>query len=219
MKFAPKYARLRTEYRTPALRFVNAPENPFDLFAQWFEEALAMDLPDVNAMALATTDEYGVPSVRIVLMKDFNKEEETVIFFTNYESSKAKEIEGNGGKVSLCFWWPPFARQVRMWGVASRLSDEANQTYFSMRPKEAQIAAWASKQSKPMETEEALKQRFLYYSHRFQDIDPIPCPPFWGGYAIKVHRMEFWQGREHRLHDRLLYVKGTKYWTKQKLYP
>jgi pyridoxamine 5'-phosphate oxidase len=207
---------LRREYASRALVESDAFDDPLRQFALWFDEAVKASLLEANAMTLATASPHGEPSARIVLLKAFD--ERGFVFFTNYESAKGRELDANP-RASLLFFWAELERQIRITGAASHVSAAESAAYFHSRPFESQIGAWASAQSRvlPDRAELEARQAELRDMHRGHE---VPLPPYWGGYRIAPERMEFWQGRTSRLHDRLLYTKnadGT--WTRVRLAP
>jgi pyridoxamine 5'-phosphate oxidase len=178
------------------------------MFEDWFSEAVATGMRLPEAMALATATRRGVPSVRMVLLRGL--EDGRFAFFTNYLSRKGRELEANP-HASLLFHWPLLERQVRIEGVVRKLTRRESHDYFQTRPRESQLAAWASAQSSLIPSREALETRFEQARTRFAEKD-VPCPPFWGGYHLIPTQIEFWQGREHRLHDRRCYEKQRRGW-------
>jgi len=190
-------------------------EDPLDLFRRWYAAAERAGIYLPEAMALATATRDGVPAVRIVLLK--GADERGFAFFTNYESRKGLELRDNP-RAALTFHWAVLERQVRIEGTVSRLSDAESSAYFRSRPRGSRIGAWASRQSAVLETREVLERRVREYADRFGDGD-IPLPPFWGGYRVAPTRMEFWQGRVNRLHDRLLFERSGSGWVNARLYP
>lgn len=207
---------LRREYAQRALTEDSAAANPLHQFAQWFEEAIRADLLDVNAMTLATIGLDGAPAARIVLLKGFD--EDGFVFFTNYESAKGRELTANP-VACLLFFWAELERQVRVTGPASRVSADESSAYFATRPFESQISAWSSHQSAPVSDRAALEARFEDIRRR-HDGAAVPRPPFWGGYRANPTRIEFWQGRRGRLHDRLLYTRDDSGpWARVRLSP
>lgn len=208
-------ASLRKEYRRGDLIESGIPEDPMQLFAEWFTEAGPMGIIEPNAMILSTVSHDGKPSSRAVLLKGI--EDGAFVFFTNYESRKAREIEHNPS-VSLLFLWLEAERQVRIEGKAMRISPEESRAYFKTRPRESQLGAWASKQSAIIANREELEAHFKEMEERFKDQE-IPMPEFWGGYAITPSSIEFWQGRIGRLHDRIVYEKKSDVWTTYRLNP
>jgi pyridoxamine 5'-phosphate oxidase len=207
---------LRREYATRALTEDTAAANPVQQFAQWFEEAVRAELIDVNAMTLATIGLDGTPAARIVLLKGFD--EDGFVFFTNYDSAKGRELTANP-IASLLFFWAELERQVRVTGSATRVSAEASSAYFATRPFDSQIGAWSSHQSAPLPDRAALEARFEETRRRYEGA-AVPRPPFWGGYRVAPVRIEFWQGRPGRLHDRLLYTREANGpWSRVRLNP
>lgn len=206
----------RKEYTKGRLDTDVLSTNPMDLFSRWLKDAIAADLPDPNAMTVATVDSSGQPSQRIVLLKDVS--DEGFVFYTNLGSRKAQELKQNN-KVSLHFPWYFLERQVRVCGIAEPLSRTAVAKYFFSRPKDSQLGAWASKQSSPISTRQLLVSQFMQMKEKFAKGD-IPLPDFWGGYLVKPQQIEFWQGGEHRLHDRFEYNKDEHgQWSNQRLMP
>jgi pyridoxamine 5'-phosphate oxidase len=190
-------------------------KNPINQFADWWDEAIDSNIEEANAMTLATVNEQGYPSARIVLLKDFN--EYGFVFFTNYESRKGKSLLNNP-KAAVVFFWKELERQVRIEGIVEKISEEESTAYFTSRPIESKIGAWASPQSKSIESRTFLEERFKNYEQQFSNHD-IPKPPHWGGYIVKPSRIEFWQGRPGRLHDRIEYNKNNEGWTIERLAP
>ena len=189
--------------------------DPLPLFGAWFQDAVSGGLILPESMALATATREGKPSVRLVLLKEFD--EHGFVFFTNYESRKAEELEANP-QAALVFHWPLLQRQVRLEGMAHKISKEESEAYFRTRPRGSQIGAWASKQSLPMASRRTLEERVKEFEGRMKDQD-VPLPPFWGGYRLAPESIEFWQGRANRLHDRILYVREGDGWNRVRLYP
>jgi pyridoxamine 5'-phosphate oxidase len=208
-------AHLRRDYDKTALTEDEVCPNPVDQFTEWFETALAGDILDANAMTLATTDNSGRPSSRIVLLKGVDKR--GFRFYTNYGSRKGIELQENP-HAALCFYWAPHERQVRIEGNVKRLSRSESQKYFAQRPRLSQIGAWASEQSAKVESREELVAKFENIKERFDGQD-IPKPDFWGGFLIEPERFEFWQGRKGRMHDRIEYQRTKKGWTINRLAP
>ena len=208
-------ASLRKEYKRGDLIESGIPNDPMQLFAEWFMEAGPMGIIEPNAMILSTVSHDGKPSSRAVLLKGI--EAGSFVFFTNHESRKAKEIQQNPS-VSLLFLWLEAERQIRIEGKAKRISPEESRAYFKTRPRESQLGAWASKQSAIIANREELEARFKEMEERFKDQE-IPMPEFWGGYAIVPSSIEFWQGRIGRLHDRIVYEKNGDDWTTYRLNP
>jgi pyridoxamine 5'-phosphate oxidase len=190
-------------------------ENPLDLFRLWYAAAERAGIYLPEAMALGTATPDGVPAVRIVLLKGLD--ERGFTFFTSYESRKGVELRDNP-RAALTFHWAALERQVRIEGTVTRLSEEESLAYFRSRPRGSRIGAWASRQSEVLETREELERRVREYGARFRDQD-VPLPPFWGGYRVAPTRLEFWQGRVNRLHDRLLFERAGAGWKSARLYP
>ncbi len=192
-------------------------DDPFNLFAEWLKEAQAKEPNDPNAMALATVDEEGLPNVRMVLLKDFD--ERGFVFYTNFESQKGQEIL-SAGKAAVVFHWKSLRRQIRVRGVIVKVSDAEADTYFSSRPRDSRIGAWASQQSRPLEGRFALETAVAMYAAKYA-IGNVPRPPHWSGFRIQPLSIEFWHDRPFRLHDRVVFrrVDQNAAWTKAKLYP
>jgi pyridoxamine 5'-phosphate oxidase len=190
--------------------------DPLALFGQWFEAAREAGLFLPEAMTLATADPDGRPSARMVLLKQFDDEGFT--FFTNFGSRKAAELDANP-HAALVFHWAILERQVRIEGRAERLDEAHSTAYFRTRPRGSQLGAWASEQSRPLARRQDLEARYREADERFAGKE-IPLPPFWGGYRVRPERMEFWQGRVSRLHDRWVWRRGMEPgWTIERLYP
>ncbi len=206
---------LRKEYTRAGLSKSGADPDPVEQFRRWFDEALAADLHEPNAMTLATATPGGRPSARIVLLKGFD--ERGFVFYTNYEGRKARELEDNPD-CALLFYWGELERQVRVEGRASRIPKEESDAYFASRPRGSRLGAWASEQSRTIESREALEHRLRELEERYGGAE-IPRPPFWGGYRVEPDSVEFWQGRENRLHDRLIYRRSEGGWKIERLQP
>ena len=192
-------------------------DDPFNLFAEWLKEAQAKEPNDPNAMALATVDEEGLPNVRMVLLKDFD--ERGFVFYTNFESQKGQEIL-SAGKAAVVFHWKSLRRQIRVRGVIEKVTDAEADTYFSSRPRDSRIGAWASQQSRPLEGRFALETAVAMYAAKYA-IGNVPRPPHWSGFRIQPLSIEFWHDRPFRLHDRVVFrrVDQNAAWTKARLYP
>jgi pyridoxamine 5'-phosphate oxidase len=206
---------LSKEARSTELRKSNVDQNPFKQFARWYEEALGSDLILPNAMALATSSRDGVPSARMVLLKDFD--ENGFVFYTNYESPKARDLDENP-KAALLFYWAPLDKQVRITGSVERVSPEESEAYFGTRPVESQLGAWASNQSSTIESREVLENRLSQLIEEYRDTE-VPLPPYWGGYRLVPDTFEFWLSRPGRLHDRLRFSRRDGEWTIERLAP
>lgn len=214
-KSKKRIAQLRREYSQQALSKSEVCKDPIDQFTEWFEQAFSADLLDVNAMTLSTATKQGKPSSRIVLLKGVN--ESGFEFYTNYGSRKGRELNENP-HASLCFYWAPLERQVRIEGKVERVSQPTSKNYFQQRPRESKLGAWASKQSNRVSSREELERRFQEIKHKFEGQD-IPLPDFWGGFLLRPQRIEFWQGRKSRMHDRICYEKAGTEWDIFRLAP
>ncbi len=208
-------ADLRRDYQEGELDEATVGEDPFALFSAWFTDALGAGLVEPNAMTLATVDATGRPSARVVLLKGFDRD--GFRWFTNYESRKAADLQANA-KAALLFWFDRLERQVRIEGAVQRISAEASDAYFQSRPRGSQIGAWASPQSRPIESRAALDAEEEATSERFGD-GPIGRPPHWGGYRLEPDAFEFWQGRRARLHDRFGFTRVNDGWRRVRLAP
>ncbi len=208
---------IRTEYTLEGLRREQLDPDPFKQFELWFQQACAANLPESNAMSLATVSATGEPSQRMVLLKYFDRQ--GFVFFTNYESQKARHIEANP-QVSLLFFWVALERQVKILGTAAKISTAESLKYFATRPRGSQIGAWCSQQSTIISSRQILEMKFDEVKRKFQGRE-IPLPSAWGGYRVVPHSFEFWQGRPNRLHDRFLYsyLDTESIWDIQRLAP
>jgi len=211
-----KIADMREDYRLKSLDVSDVSKNPFDQFQIWFEEASKSDILEPNAMTLATASKAGLPSARTVLLKGLEKD--GFIFYTNYESAKAQQMAENP-QVALVFTWFELQRQVRIEGVVSKLTKKQSFEYFKSRPAGSQIGAWASPQSKVIQSREELENYVSNIKQQFEGLEEIPLPKFWGGYKVKPTIIEFWQGRTSRLHDRIRYRKEKRTWIIERLAP
>jgi len=199
----------------PEFNEKDADPNPFSQFEKWFKEAeIAVPILP-NAMTLATVGMGGVPSARVVLLKDFD--EQGFVFYTNYESPKGKDLDQNA-IASLCFYWSELGRQVRITGTVSRTSREESEAYFHSRPVDSQLGAWASNQSEVISSRAVLEARMEELVRKYAGRQ-IPLPPYWGGYRVAPSVVEFWQGRPSRLHDRLRYTRHEHEWVIARLAP
>ena len=189
--------------------------DPIELFEAWFDHAGSNGIAMPEAVALATATPDGRPSVRMVLLKGVDAG--GFVFFTNYGSRKAAELDANP-RAALCFHWTELERQVRVNGSVTRISPAESDSYFQSRPRGSRLGAWASKQSTPLAAREELEARVREVEERFGD-GHVPLPPFWGGYRLEPDTIEFWQGHEDRLHDRLVYHRAGSSWRTERLYP
>lgn len=208
-------AHLRREYTRGGLRRKDLPDNPVVLFEQWLSQACEAKLPDPTAMTVATVDEQGQPWQRIVLLKHFDAQ--GMVFYTNLGSRKALQLAKNP-RICLHFPWHYLERQVMVLGEVEKLSPLEVLKYFHSRPRDSQIGAWVSKQSSRISARGILEGKFLELKQKFQQGD-VPLPSFWGGYRVKFHTLEFWQGGEHRLHDRFIYQRDHDGWKIDRLAP
>ena len=198
----------------------NPDTDPFALFQAWLAEAEAKEPNDPNAMALATADAEGRPSLRMVLLRGLDSRGFT--FFTNYESRKGEQLLANPN-AALCFHWKSLRRSVRVEGAAERVTDEEADAYFGSRPRASQIGAWASRQSRPLEGRFELEKRVAQFTAKF-GLGAVPRPPYWSGFRIVPRRIEFWEDRPFRLHDRLVYHRrddadSRVSWETERLFP
>jgi pyridoxamine 5'-phosphate oxidase len=208
-------AELRRQYGRAQLKREDLDPSPFVQFRKWMDEATGADLVDANAMSIATVGAAGEPSIRTVLLKAFD--ERGFVFYTNLESTKAKQIAENPN-VALLFYWREFERQVKIRGRAERLSTAEVAKYFLSRPRESRIAAWASPQSRIIDARHMLEQKFEEMMRKFSEGD-VPVPSFWGGFRVAPRTIEFWQGGAHRLHDRFQYSDDVSGWRIDQLAP
>jgi pyridoxamine 5'-phosphate oxidase len=207
---------IRRDYSSHELTDAITTKDPTSVLASWLDQALNSEEKDANAMALATMSGDGYPTSRIVLARGLTGR--TIQFFTNYNSHKGLEMDQNP-KVGLTFFWPTLERQVRIFGLASKLSTAGSDHYFASRPRESQIGAWASPQSKPIKDRSELEKLYQDQVTKFQTAVSVPRPGHWGGYQVSIEKIEFWQGRPSRLHDRFLASYDGLRWTWSRLAP
>lgn len=213
---AEAIAQLRQEYSQQVLRETDVAADPIQQFSAWFQQAVAAQVPQPNAMTLATVSPAGLPSARIVLLNGLD--ERGFIFYTHYRSRKGQELAANP-HAALVFLWHELERQVRIEGQVERVAAAVSDAYFQSRPRGSQLGAWASPQSQPIASREVLEAQLQAVSQQYAD-RPVPRPPDWGGYRVCPHTIEFWQGRPNRLHDRLRYRQvDTPTWLLERLSP
>jgi len=208
-------ADLRREYRVKPLHRKDLDADPFAQFDTWFNEAMSVEAMDANAMSLATAAPDGQPSLRTVLLKYYDRS--GFVFYTNLGSRKADEIDANA-KVALLFYWHELHRQVQITGSAQKISNAENVAYFMRRPRDSQLGAWVSRQSSLISSRSVLENTFAQMKEKFA-AGEVPLPSFWGGYRVAPTSVEFWQGRENRLHDRFRYSAVNNNWEVGRLAP
>jgi pyridoxamine 5'-phosphate oxidase len=209
-------ADIRKEYRMKTLMENEVDADPIVQFGKWWNEVLQCDIAEPNAMTLATASAAAVPSARIVLLKEYN--EKGFVFFTNYKSRKGTELLQNTN-ACLVFFWKELERQVRIDGIAEKISAEESDAYFASRPHESQVGAWASEQSSILSNRKELDEKAALLTLQYQN-SSVPRPDWWGGYIVKPHTIEFWQGRPGRMHDRILYdLQEERGWKIERLSP
>ena len=209
-------SQLRKDYTMHSINEDDVNNSPVIQFEKWWKDATDTAILEMNAMTVATTGNDGMPDARIVLLKGVD--EKGFVFFTNYNSTKSKQLEQNGN-CCLLFFWKELERQVRITGVAEKISATESITYFNSRPEGSKLGAWASPQSTVVAGKAMLIETYQYYAERFKHGE-IPKPPHWGGYRVKPVRIEFWQGRPSRMHDRILYTKAPEgNWKIERLAP
>jgi pyridoxamine 5'-phosphate oxidase len=207
---------IRTDYARAGLHERDVDPSPTAQLDRWLHEAIAAEHPEPTAMTLATASPDGEPSARVVLLK--GHDDRGLVFFTSYESEKGKQLAANP-RASASFFWVLLERQVRVVGSVAKVSRDESEAYFRSRPRESQLGAWASRQSTVLGGRADLEVRLEEVRARFGELE-VPCPPDWGGYRLAVERMEFWQGRPSRLHDRLRYTRsGDASWILERLSP
>jgi len=207
---------LRENYTKGELEVKDLATDPIDQFKKWLDEALSSKILEPNAMVLSTVNTKGLPTSRVVLLKELTVD--GIVFYTNYDSDKGMQMADNPS-VALNFLWKELERQVRIEGVASKVSREMSENYFNKRPKASRIGAWASPQSKVIDDRSYLEERKIELESKFQNSEVIPLPPNWGGYLVRFDKIEFWQGRRSRLHDRFRYSKEGIDWKIERLAP
>jgi pyridoxamine 5'-phosphate oxidase len=207
---------LRSNYALSGLHETDLLETPFQQFQLWLEQAIAAELPEPNAMTLATLSEEGKPIARMVLLKGLD--EKGFVFYTNYDSAKGKQLTETNW-AALVFWWAGLERQVRVEGTVEKVSSEESDAYFQSRPKASQLGAWASPQSQAIKNRDILEKRLAQLEEKYAT-EKVPRPPHWGGFRVIPTAIEFWQGRPSRLHDRIRYELDEKGdWFYQRLAP
>ena len=211
----PNIADLRRDYQRATLSERDVLADPIAQFQRWFDEAVKAESLEPNAMSLATVGVGGQPSARIVLLKGVDAH--GFVFFTDYRSRKGDELNATA-KAGLCFWWGELQRQVRITGSVERISREESAAYFKTRPRGSQIGAWSSEQSSVLSSRDALEKKVADTDKKFSNAD-LPLPEHWGGYRVRPDEIEFWQGRESRLHDRVHYRRNDSAWIIARLSP
>ena len=206
---------MRKQYNVAELNRSDLLESPTDMFRDWFEKVENLDNIEVNAMTLATSSKKSKPSSRIVLLKGYD--EKGFVFYTNYNSRKGKEIEQNPYG-SLTFHWNQLERQIRIRGKIRKISRAQSEKYFNSRPRLSQVSVLASKQSDVLRNRTELEERFIEIETKYEGKE-IPCPDYWGGYCLEHRKVEFWQGRRDRMHDRFVYTKHGTTWQTDRLSP
>jgi pyridoxamine 5'-phosphate oxidase len=209
-----KLSEIRKEYTTKSLDVNDVSTDPIRQFKSWLEEAIDSEVPEVNAMCLSTLGLDGFPNSRIVLLKEVDQ---GFVFFTNYESEKGREIAATP-KASITFFWPELERQVRIKGTLEKVDAEVSDRYFHSRPRASQIGAWASPQSQSIPDRQVLTDRQSQFEQKFST-EELTRPAHWGGYRLNPFRLEFWQGRPSRLHDRICYIQAEDGWQITRLAP
>jgi pyridoxamine 5'-phosphate oxidase len=208
------FSTIRREYGTQVLSEHSMRADPMEQFQTWFDE-IVLDEIEPTAMSLATVDDGGMPDVRIVLLKGI--EQGNFVFYTHYDSQKGQEI-ANNNKVALNFFWSKYIRQVRVRGEVQKTTSENSDAYFASRPLLSQLSAVASHQSQPIMDRKSLEEQVGMLAEKYKN-SSIPRPKEWGGYVVKPYAIEFWQGRDNRLHDRVRYIKKNTHWIIERLAP
>jgi len=211
-----KLANLRKEYSQAELELPEGEPDPLALVKSWLDDAIRAEVNEPNAMNLATVGEHGRPAARIVLLKGL--ENGKFEFFTNYQSHKGNDLEKNPA-CALTFFWPELERQLRVEGIATRLSDTRSDEYFRSRPKGSQLGAWASPQSHPIASRKLLEERYEQLENKYREAEFLPRPRQWGGFGVEPFLIEFWQGRPNRMHDRICCMPTDKKWVARRLAP
>ena len=207
-------ADLRRDFTSAGLLEGDMAASPFEQFSVWLQAAINGGVIDPNAMTLSTVGEDGRPSARVVLLKGFSSD--GFSFYTNYTSKKGRDLDANP-YATLHFFWPQLDRQIGIYGKASKTTREESEIYFLSRPVESRISAWASRQSSQVASRDELEQRVVSLKEEFGD--NVPLPDFWGGFNLVPDKIEFWQGRQNRLHDRIVYTLADAVWTMTRLAP
>ena len=205
----------RKDFLKSKIDFNNYEDDPMHMFNIWIQKALELDSEDPISFVLSTVSEEGSPSSRVVLLREIS--EEGIVFFTNYNSSKAQDIDCNP-HVSANFYWKELEKQIKVSGLAHRISSDDSDRYFSSRPRESQLGAWASMQSSIINLDHSFESSLIKLENRFNNLE-VDRPEYWGGYCVIPLKIEFWQGRPSRLHDRLIYEKDNKEWKINRLSP
>lgn len=206
---------IRRDFANKPLNEDAVHKNPFLQFSHWFEEAVNAQLLDPYAMLISTVDADGQPHSRVVYLRSIS--EDGMVFYTNYNSDKGKNISASN-KIAITFFWVELERQIRIEGTVEKVNEELSNQYFAARPRESQISAWASNQSENIKNREELEKNFKFFTEKFSTTE-VPRPPHWGGYIVNPIKFEFWQGRPNRLHDRLVYSKTKTDWKISRVAP
>lgn len=215
-KFLDSYYQIRTDYKLKKLDDSELSVDPFQQFAKWFNDALSLKIPTVNAVTLATSSNKGKPTARIILLKGFDQR--GFVFFTDYDSRKGRQLKGNP-HAAMVFFWQQLERQVLVEGKVGKTSSRESDEYFAQRPRESQISACVSEQSQPIKSRVILEDHYQLFEAKHKTDSKIRRPKKWGGFRLVPQRVEFWQGRANRLHDRFSYEKGKRGWSITRLQP